>query len=246
LIPELIMSLTSSKPLLSIIIPTLNEAEQIATTLATVQQHSSESFPSEVIVVDGGSGDRTREQAVQKGAKVISSPPGRAAQMNAGAAIAQGEVLLFLHADTQLPPKFPIYVMEVLREGAIAGAFNLAIAGKSPGLRWVERGVYWRSHYLHLPYGDQALFMETAVFQQVGGFPPLPIMEDVELIRRLQKRGRIGIAPATVQTSARRWQRLGVVQTTLVNQFILLAFYLGVSPQRLAHWYRGLPPNRSR
>lgn len=221
---------------ISVIIPVLNEA-------ATIQETLSE-FPAvsgvEVIIVDGGSQDETVTLAQSMGMKVISAPLGRASQMNAGAAVATGDILLFLHGDTRLPHEFDHWVRQILQEpGTIAGAFELRIDSEQRGLRWVERMVNWRSHFLALPYGDQAIFLKAAVFRDLGGFPELPIMEDFEFIRGLRRLGKIGIIPTPVITSGRRWQRLGVLKTTLINQLIIAGYYLGISPNRLVRWYRG-------
>ncbi|NJP10507.1 MAG: glycosyltransferase family 2 protein [Leptolyngbyaceae cyanobacterium RU_5_1] len=220
---------------LSVIIPVFNEAANLPITIAIAQTAAD----IEVIVVDGGSQDNTVAIAQSLGVPVIHSHPGRADQMNAGAAIAQGDTLLFLHGDTQLPKEYDQLIHEtLLQPGVIAGAFELAIAGSQWGLRLVEWGVKWRSRVLQLPYGDQAIFLEADVFHQLGGFSEMPIMEDFELVQRLRKRGRIAIAPAPVTTSARRWQTLGILKTTLINQWILMAYFLGVSPATLAQWYR--------
>lgn len=163
----------------------------------------------------------------------------RAAQMNAGANIARGDILLFLHADTRLPPNFVSLAIETLAQpGVIAGAFELAIEGTHKSLRWVERLVKMRSHLLSLPYGDQAIFISKSAFLKLEGFADLPIMEDFELIERAKTQGKIAIAPAAVTTSNRRWQKLGVWQTTLINQLIIAGYYLGVSPVTLANFYR--------
>jgi hypothetical protein len=130
-------------------------------------------------------------------------------------------------------------IREVLRgEDGVAGAFELRVAGAARGLRWVEWGVRWRSRLLQLPYGDQGLFLSRQRLLQVGGIPDLPLMEDFELVRRLQGLGRIAIAPVAVVTSARRWERLGVLRVMLLNQLIVLGYLLGISPKRLAQWYR--------
>jgi len=219
----------------------LNEAQWIQEVLQTLQQETLE-----IIVVDGGSRDDTialaqtfTQQSPASNVKIISASPGRAHQMNTGAAIATGEILLFLHADTRLPPGFPALVIQTLESGAIAGAFTLQIAGEMPGLRWIERGVQWRSRHLQLPYGDQAIFLKASQFRAIGVFADLPIMEDFDLVRRLQKLGKIAIVPAPVLTSDRRWQKLGIFQTTVMNQGAIVAYFLGVSPARIARWYRG-------
>jgi uncharacterized protein len=223
---------------ISIIIPVLNEAQTLTSVLASTAANT----PVEVIVVDGGSVDDTMEIAAFFGAKVIASPKGRAQQMNAGAAIATGDILLFLHADTQLPPGYDQMVRTALyspvESAAIAGAFTLKIDASLWTLRLVEWGVKWRSRLLQFPYGDQAIFLKAETFAQIGGFPELPIMEDFELIRQLRYLGSISILPAPVITSARRWLQKGMLQTTLMNQAIVISYLLGISPQRLAIWYR--------
>ncbi|WOB45194.1 DUF2064 domain-containing protein [Thermoleptolyngbya oregonensis NK1-22] len=230
---------------ISVIIPTLNEAAELPSLLETL----SPSGTLEVIVADGGSQDDTRAIAQQYGATVVYSAAGRARQMNAGATAAMGKTLLFLHADTRLPQKFPHLVQQTLAQPGVAlGAFDLSIDGTLPGLRWVERGVRWRSRWFSLPYGDQALFLRTDTFWQLGGFPEVPILEDLKLVRKAQTLGKVAIAPAVVSTSARRWEALGVWQTTLINQGVLIAAGLGVPLERITQFYRrsrskNLPPD---
>jgi hypothetical protein len=233
------------RPTVSVIIPVLNEAESIQSVLQFLQSVPVEN-PIEIIVVDGGSQDRTVELAMATGVKVLQSQGGRAIQMNVGAQIATGEILLFLHADTRLPGGFiPLVQTTLAQPGTIAGAFELTIAGQDWGLRWIEWTVKWRSRLLQLPYGDQAIFLKPETFTQLGGFAELPIMEDFELVRRLQPYGRIAIAPASVMTSGRRWKTLGIVRTTVINQIVILAYFMGVSPTRIARWYRsGMIRNR--
>lgn len=222
---------------ISVIIPTLNEAKTLAIALRTIQP----AIDTEVIVVDGGSSDATVQIAKSLGASVISTIANRSRQMNAGAEAARGSILLFLHADTHLPKDFDSLIRQTLQRSAVvAGAFELKIDGKAFGLRVVEWGVKVRSHWCQMPYGDQAIFLKSSVFEAMGGFPDLPIMEDFELIRRLKQKGRIAIAPAEVVTSARRWQKLNIFRTTLINQLIILGYLLKVPPARLASWYRGL------
>ncbi|RMG55285.1 MAG: hypothetical protein D6723_02970, partial [Acidobacteria bacterium] len=191
--------------------------------------------------------DETVALARSWGAEVVASAPGRGRQMNVGAAMASGEILLFLHADTRLPPGFEHCVRQILdRPGVIAGAFRLGIDGPGWGLRIIEKVANWRARVLQAPYGDQAIFLKAEVFHQVGGYPDSPIMEDVELLRRLRSRGRIVIASSAVRTSARRWQRMGIWKTWLVNQAMILSYWLGVAPERLARWYyRGRSPART-
>jgi rSAM/selenodomain-associated transferase 2/rSAM/selenodomain-associated transferase 1 len=220
---------------LSIIIPTLNEADIIRETVAGIRQNKR----TEIIVVDGGSQDGTADIAESLGAKVLRTSPSKAAQMNAGAAIAGGGLLLFLHADTRLPENFEECVLAAAsQDGFCAGAFSLAIESQSKSLRLIEQIANWRSRFLQLPYGDQALFVSRGLFQEVGGYPDYPIMEDFELIRRLKQKGKITILAQSVRTSPRRWQNLGIFRTWLLNQLIIVAYFLGISPRRLAQWYR--------
>jgi rSAM/selenodomain-associated transferase 2 len=220
---------------ISIIIPVLNEVGTIKAALAST--HSSTNV--EVIVVDGGSLDSTVQIAQSLGVKVLSAPASRAWQMNVGAKAATGKILLFLHADTRLPFGFDTMVRTALEQPEIvAGAFALRIDASLLSLRLIERGVNWRSRFLQMPYGDQAIFLKVETFHDLGGFPKLSIMEDFELMRRLRRCGRIAIIPAPVETSARRWLQKGVFQTTLINQIVILAYLLGISPERIVHWYR--------
>ncbi len=219
---------------ISIIIPTLNEAKTITDAIASTQHGTN----VEVIVVDGGSHDSTVELAQSMCVKVLSASSGRACQMNAGASSATGNILLFLHADTRLPAQFDTLVRTTLTQAdVIAGAFALRIDA-SWSLRLIEFGVNWRSRFFQMPYGDQAIFLYSTVFEQMGSFPNLPMMEDFELIRRLRRLGRIAIIPSPVFTSGRRWQQLGVCQTTLMNWVAIISYLLGVSPAKIKHWYR--------
>lgn len=248
---------------MSLIVPVLNEAGRIKLTLAAVQNAAN----IEVIVVDGGSQDDTVTIAKSFDVRVVSATAGRACQMNAGAAVATGDILLFLHGDTRLPEGFDTMVRQALAgnrqeenctinhstpltkggtrgvkkvakvQNPIAGAFEVRIEGNFWGRVAVEKMVNWRSRTLGMPYGDQAIFLKTAVFQEVGGFPDMPIMEDFELMLRLRRLGRIAIIPSPVLTSGRRWQKLGVVKTTLINQVVIMAYFLGVPPAQLARWY---------
>lgn len=222
-------------PRISIIIPTLNEAANLPATLASTQHGSN----VEVIVVDGGSTDETVEVARYWGIEVVHCLPGRARQMNVGVIRATGELLLFLHGDTRLLRGYDSHIRAILkRPRTVAGAFQLRIDGRLPGLRTAERLVNLRSQCLQFPYGDQAIFLRADLFRDMGGFPEMPIMEDFELVRRLRRRGRIVTAPIPVLTSARRWERLGIVRTTLINYSIPLAYYLGTPPSILARWYQ--------
>ena len=223
-------------PRISVIIPARNEERTIPPVLRRVLTEPV----WEVIVVDGGSTDGTRQVATELGATVLVSEPGRGRQLHTGAAAASGDVLLFLHADTVLPQRFQDHVIAALSDPRIAaGAFKLHIDADRRSFRFIERLVQLRSRYRQMPYGDQAIFMRAETYHRAGGFPDLPLMEDYELIRRLRRIGRIRIAPVAVRTSARRWQEQGVLRATLTNQLCLVAFKLGVSPKRLASWRDG-------
>jgi hypothetical protein len=227
-------------PKLSVVIPVLNEAQQIGRQLRHLIAVGDYDQHVEIIVADGGSQDETVAIARSFDVSIVASAPGRAAQMNVAAHAASGDVLLFLHADTTLPQNFPALIAETLaRPNVIAGAFELAIQGTNPALRGVEWGVRVRSHLFQMPYGDQAIFLKRTTFEAMGGFSDLPIMEDFELMQRLKKQGKVAIAPATVTTSGRRWEKLGVLKTTLLNQTVIMGYRLGISPTRLARWYQG-------
>ena len=220
---------------ISIIIPALNESATICRTLSRLKGVDN----LEVIVVDGGSQDNTAELAGSYGVKVIQTVSCKAIQMNAGASAARGDILVFLHADTLLPRSFKNQILLALNQnGVAAGAFGLAIDSTHAGIRFIEAMAYLRSRYLRMPYGDQALFMRKALFEEIGGFPEMPIMEDFILVRRLKRRGKIVIVPEAVKTSPRRWLHLGIFKTWLINQLIVMAYYLGISPDRLTRWYR--------
>lgn len=228
------MSIAPKTCNISIIIPTLNEVGCIGQTLAGLVKQPG----VEVIVVDGGSQDQTLALATAAGARVISAPPGRASQQNAGARAAQGRALLFLHADTRLPEGFAAQIHAALAlPGTVAGAFRFAVAAKGWQFRLLEYGVNQRAAWFGLAYGDQAIFLSATFFRGMGGFKEMALLEDLDLVLRLRKIGRLALLPAPALTSARRWQRLGLVRTTLLNQIILLAFFCGLSPNRLALWY---------
>lgn len=220
---------------ISVIIPALDEAKHLEATI-----RSLEGAPDvEVILVDGGSRDATPAIARQLGVDVRQSNRGRAIQMNAGAAVATGDILLFLHADTKLPPGFENHVRNLARKpGVSAGAFALQIDSPGFSLRIMEMVAYLRSRFAQMPYGDQAIFLTARRFKEFGGFTEMPIMEDYDFIRRLKKKGRIAIAPAAARTSARRWLSVGVWRTWWINQMMVLRYFLGVSPQRLTAYYR--------
>jgi len=233
---------------LSIVIPVLNEERRIVECLERVAKQSR---VSEIIVVDGGSSDRTREVGTKwaddfascKQSPIVhfaSSSCGRAHQQNRGAKIASGDVLLFLHADTTLPPCAADSISEALAvSDVVAGAFrtwHVPERWRGKWRAWLLHAADLRSRYSSLPYGDQAFFVRAKQFHAVGGFPPLALMEDLELSRRLKKRGRIRIVNRSVLVSGRRFEDSLFYQTFLVNIFPLL-YALGISPSVLARFY---------
>lgn len=219
---------------ISIIIPTFNEADNIAALAENLAGTSCE-----VIVVDGGSEDTTVSLAQQYGFTVVTSPPGRARQQNTGARRAKGRIVLFLHADTRLPRDFEKPVIEVMqRRENIAGAFSLAIEQPTPSMRFIAACANLRAHFFGLPYGDQALFLCRDVFLALNMFADMPIMEDYDLVRRAGKTGKVVVCREKVTTSARRWQKLGVLRTTFINQLVVIGFFLKVPPSRLALLYK--------
>lgn len=220
---------------ISIIIPTLNEVDSIGGLLPDLLAIPD----AEVLVVDGGSIDNTVDVAKSLGAQVLSTSPGKSRQMNTGAEAARGDILLFLHCDTKLATGFVEQMRDALnQQGVSAGAFQLTIDGIGFGLRVIEWLVNFRSKILGMPYGDQGIFVSTDMFFSVGAFPLQPIMEDFELIRKLRKKGKVKILPLRATSSARRWEKLGILKTTAMNQAIIIGYLIGVSPEKLAGWYR--------
>lgn len=215
---------------ISVVIPTRNEVRRIGTLIESLGD-------MEIIVSDGGSADGTADAARRAGARVVEGAVGRGAQMNAGAAVASGGILLFLHADTFLPDGWAAEVRRLLKcPGTAAGAFRLGIEGNGFGLRFIEACVKLRSRWLQLPYGDQAIFLRRATFDRLGGYRPMAAMEDYEFARRLGKLGTIGISPLAVRTGGRMWAERGVVGTTLLNAACVAGYHLGVPPATIARW----------
>lgn len=217
---------------ITVVIPALNEAACIAHTLASV---AAQPGPQGVIVVDGGSTDETATLAAAY-ATVLASPPGRARQMNHGAAAADGDVLLFLHADTALPANaFDVIRATLANEAAASGAFRLAFDAETPLLRFYS--FCTRLHAPRICFGDRGLFVRRAVFEAVGGFPDVPIFEDLEMVRRLHQRGGFCFLPQAVITAARRFQAVGPLRQQLLNIYLWTRYQLGTDPNRIAHLY---------
>jgi rSAM/selenodomain-associated transferase 2 len=223
-------------PRLSIIIPALNEGKAITGALDALVELRW--FGVEIIVVDGGSTDATIQRARMRADYVIRAPRGRATQMNAGAAIATGDILLFLHADTRLPPESERLIFEGLaRSPHEWGRFDVAIEGDHPMLRIVAATMNLRSRVTGIATGDQAMFVKRDVFHAVGGFPEIPLMEDIALSKALKRRGRPLCIPDRVVTSGRRWETNGIARTILLMWRLRLAYFLGADPARLARQY---------
>ena len=225
-------------PAISVVIPVLDEAGTLPETLLPLQPVRGRD--AEVIVVDGGSRDETRRVALPLGDRVLDAPRGRARQMNAGAAAASGRVLLFLHADTRLPPGWAPMVREALdNHGREWGRFDVRLDGAHPMLRVIERAMNLRSRLSGIATGDQAIFVSRAAFREAGGFPDIALMEDIALSRVLRARSRPACLRAPVVTSSRRWERDGIARTIVLMWRLRLRYALGADPNDLARQYRG-------
>lgn len=219
------------KVAVSIIIPTLNEVLGIERCLKNLQSLRERGV--EVIVSDGGSTDGTRELAILHADHVIDSDPGRALQMNTGALQANGEFLLFLHSDTSLPTEFS----QAWLTGLVWGFFPVKLSGNAWQFRLIERAINLRSRLSGIGTGDQALFIRRTLFESIGGFANIPLMEDVELCRRLKADSGPVIQKDPVTTSSRRWEQRGIIRTVMQMWRLRLAYFLGASPSNLVKQY---------
>ena len=228
---------------LTVIVPTLNEAAHLGASLASLPREA------EVIVADGGSTDETIAIATRFGARVVTGSNGRARQMNRGVDAAGGDTLLFLHADCTLGPNAFNQIQTALDDDdgddVVGGSFRLSVRDASWGLKWIAATSNARARYLRTPYGDQALFVRRSAFEKLGGFPEIPFMEDVALVRKLKRLGNLVRVNETVTTGARHWQQLGSVRTTLLNWSMVTLYLLGVPAERLEPYYRRLRATRS-
>ena len=219
---------------ISVIIPTLNEAATIGETLRRLRSSGS----CEVIVVDGGSDDGTPELARPQADLVLSAGRGRATQMNVGARAASGQVLLFLHADTVLPPDFPALLESALRNPRVVGGrFDVRLDAEGRLFRLVETLMNLRSRLSRIATGDQAIFVRSRTFQELGGYRETELMEDLELSYRLKRQGELACLRERVVTSARRWQRDGIVRTIGLMWLLRFLYFIGVSPSYLKTFY---------
>lgn len=228
-----------SSPRLSIIVPVLNEAPAIQAALAALSPYRGRG--TEVIVVDGGSPDGTPALARPLADQVLLAPRGRAAQMNAGAAVARGNVLLFLHADTRLPDNADAFIRDALaRSGRVWGRFDVRF-DRGGLLTLIAFAMNLRSRLTGIATGDQALFVTRAAFGAIGGFPSIPLMEDVALSTHLKRIGRPFCLRAQVTASARRWRQHGALRTMFLMWRLRLAYFFGADPAQLARHYGYAP-----
>lgn len=227
-------------PALSVIVPTLDTAAQLPACLRALAEGAA-AFGLETIVSDGGSTDGAPDVAEAFGARLVKGPKGRGRQLAAGAAAAGGAWLLFLHADTVLAPGWSVAVRAHIdrqdgRADATAAHFRFALDSAAPAARRLERMVAWRCRVLGLPYGDQGLLIARARYDALGGFRDLPLMEDVDLVRRIGRRGLVAL-PATARTSAARYLRDGWLRRSARNLLCLALYFLGVAPRHIARIY---------
>jgi rSAM/selenodomain-associated transferase 2 len=220
---------------LSIVIPVLDEAEHLEERLGQLLRLRRRGC--EIVVVDGGSRDGTLAKAETAADQAFAAPRGRGAQMNAGAARATGDTLLFLHADTLLPDNADALIATAMAGGAAWGRFDVEIAGRHPLLPMVAAMMNRRSRLTGIATGDQAVFVRREAFEKVGGFPDIPLMEDIALSAALKRRGRPACIAERVTTSGRRWERNGVIRTIVLMWWLRAQFYFGANPARLARRY---------
>ena len=220
---------------LSIIVPALNEAGCIRELLRQLQALRAQGH--EVIVVDGGSCDATVALAQPLVDQLLPAPAGRALQMNIGAQAARGRVLWFVHADTRVPDKAAPVIIESVAHAAGWGRFDVRLSGDRLLLRLVERMMNWRSRFTGIATGDQGIFVTRELFERVGGFTAMPLMEDIDLSRRLKREQRPLCLRDTLTSSSRRWEQKGIVRTIALMWVLRLAYFLGVPPARLAMHY---------
>jgi rSAM/selenodomain-associated transferase 2 len=223
---------------LSIIIPVLNEPARINAAIGHLLQLNL-TAPCEIIVVDGDRDGPTLQAIKHRGIHKIISRRGRGAQMNAGAQIATGGTLVFLHVDTRMPDDAGDRISRCLEgPGVVVGAFDLGIQSRKRAFRLIEGMVFLRTRLTRIPYGDQAIFVKKDFFETIGGFKDIPLMEDVDLMQRTRRfGGKIAIVPSRVLTSPRRWEEEGIIYCTLRNWTLIVLYRLGVSPEWLAHLY---------
>jgi hypothetical protein len=220
-------------PRITIIVPTLDEEAAVSRWLGEARRYCDQ-----LVVSDGGSVDRTVEIARQAGAQVVVGAAGRGGQLNRGAAVAGGDVLVFLHADTRLPDGAAEAIRAAVRGGAVGGAFRVRFDDPGRVFRFGAAMANLRARLTRVPLGDHAQFVTRTAFERIAGFAEWPILEDVDLMRRLRRTGRVAVLDLEVVTSARRFKAAGPLRTVLLNWLIWLLFAVGVQPRRLARLYR--------
>jgi rSAM/selenodomain-associated transferase 2 len=228
-----------SAPPLSVIIPTLDAAATLPAVLGALEEGRSAGLLREIIIVDGGSADGTAALATALGGRVVAAPRGRGTQLATGATVAEGEWFLFLHADTRLGRGWTAPVAAFMADAANrrrAGYFRFALDDGARAARLIEAGVRWRCRNLALPYGDQGLLLSAALHGEVGGFRPLPLMEDVDIVRRIGRERLVPLA-ADAMTSAARYRRDGYLARPLRNLSCLTLYFLGLPPRLLLRLY---------
>ncbi len=221
--------------MISIIIPVLNEQQNISVCLQSLQDWRQQGC--EIIVVDGGSTDRSREIAGRQADILCDSERGRAVQMNTGAARAGGDILLFLHADTILPPVSEVLIDTINRQEHGWGRFDVRLSGAQPAFRIIGFFMNLRSRITGIATGDQAMFVCRQLFSRIGGFPRIPLMEDIALSRKLRAMSRPLCLQQQAVTSSRRWESHGVTRTVLLMWSLRIAYFAGIRPERLARLY---------
>jgi rSAM/selenodomain-associated transferase 2 len=222
--------------LLSIVVPVLNEAENLERLLPELLAHGPE---LDIVVADAGSTDGTAAVARRfSHVRLVESPRGRARQMNAGARAARGGALLFLHADTRLPAGATAAIARALGDPSVVGGrFDVRFTSARWPFRMIAALMNWRSRWSGIATGDQGIFVRRAAFDALGGYPDIPLMEDIELTRRLKRLGTIACLGARVTTSSRKWEREGIARTIVLMWTLRLLYFFGVSPARLVAWY---------
>ncbi|SBT09411.1 Glycosyl transferase family 2 [Candidatus Accumulibacter aalborgensis] len=236
------METTTDHSFLSLILPVLNEAATVATQLTALEALRRRG--AELVLVDGGSRDGTPALARPAVDRLLESPRGRATQMNTGARASRGQVLLFLHTDTALPPDADDLIRQAIVGGASWGRFDVRIDGRHPLLRVVEWMMNQRSRLTGIATGDQAIFVRREVFDSAGGYPEIPLMEDVALSKRLKRIASPACLRERVVTSARRWEKHGVLRTILLMWRLRASYFFGADPQQLAIRYGYVPRQR--
>jgi rSAM/selenodomain-associated transferase 2 len=225
--------------MLSIIIPCLNEGRNLQRCLLDLQPLRSAGH--ELILVDGGSREGALETMRAYVDKLLYLSPGRAQQMNAGAMAARGDIYWFLHADSQIGEGMANSIMEVIAGKLMWGRFDVSLSGSHPLLRVIERMMNWRSCFSGIATGDQGIFIQRLLFEKVGGFPEQPLMEDVEISRRLKRITPPVCLSGPLVTSSRRWERQGILRTILLMWMLRFAYWVGVSPKYLVRLYPAVP-----